>query len=66
MKELYVIVKKFKDRDEEVYFCTFNRNSAFNIWNDCIEECIRIYYDFELRKYNGDNFKIIKQKHIDR
>ena len=61
MTELYVIVKKFRARYEELYFCTFNRDSAFRVWNECIEECVHIYYDFELRKYNADNFKIIKK-----
>ena len=61
MTELYVIVRKFRDGYEEIYFCTFNRDSAFNVWNEIDEEYNHIYSYFELRKYSADKFKIIKK-----
>lgn len=61
-KELYVIVKKFSDGHEESYFCTFDLNTAFMMWFDVIEECERVYYDFELRKYTAEYFETIKKR----
>lgn len=61
MKDLYLIIKQC-DGGEQPYYATFNANSAIIIWNDCVEECNHIYYDFELRKYNVGDFKIIKKR----
>ena len=60
-KEHYVIVKKFNDGHEDANFCTFDFNTAFMMWSDVIEQCDRLYYDFELRKYNAGYFETIKK-----
>lgn len=59
-KELYVIVKKFSDGHEDVYYCTFDLDNAF-MWSDIIEGIERAYYDFEIRKYNAEHFETIKK-----
>lgn len=61
MKELYVIVKKFDDGGEEAGFAYFDLNTAIIEWQECFDNCEKLYYSFELRKYNIENFEVLKK-----